>query len=172
MGSALTLPQAVLSADWKFVRTSRTVTDEELSVISAIAEAIIPRTDTPGAIDAGVPEFIVLMLEDCYTEKDRRAILDRTMIFDIECRQILGKRFAELDAEKQIIVLESAQTDARNHREQGKEGLHYFQTLKELTLLGYFSSEQGATKALEYLPVPGKYEACIPLQPGQKAWAL
>jgi hypothetical protein len=41
----------------------------------------------------------------------------------------------------------------------------------ELTCLGYYTSEIGATKALKYVHIPGKYEACIPLQPGQKAWA-
>jgi hypothetical protein len=44
--------------------------------------------------------------------------------------------------------------------------------MKGLTVTGYFTSEIGATQALEYLPIPGKFEACIPLKPGQKAWAL
>ena len=48
----------------------------------------------------------------------------------------------------------------------------FFQRMKELTVTGYFTSEIGATKALEYLPIPGKFEGCIPLKPNQKAWAL
>ncbi|HAK76772.1 MAG TPA: twin-arginine translocation pathway signal, partial [Runella sp.] len=44
--------------------------------------------------------------------------------------------------------------------------------MKELTVTGYFTSEIGATKALEYLPIPGRFEGCVPLKPGQKAWAL
>jgi hypothetical protein len=48
----------------------------------------------------------------------------------------------------------------------------FFLMMKGLTVTGYFTSEIGATQALEYLPIPGKFEACIPLKPGQKAWAL
>ena len=48
---------------------------------------------------------------------------------------------------------------------------HYFKMVKELTLLGFFTSEVGATKALRYVAVPGKYEGCIPYKKGDKAWA-
>ena len=52
------------------------------------------------------------------------------------------------------------------------KGTPFWRLLKELTLFGYFTSEQGATQALEYVPIPGRYDACIPLKPGQKAYAL
>lgn len=48
---------------------------------------------------------------------------------------------------------------------------HYFSMMKELTLLGFFTSEPGATKALRYSAVPGKYDPCMPYQKGDKAWA-
>jgi hypothetical protein len=44
--------------------------------------------------------------------------------------------------------------------------------MKELTLLGYFTSEVGATKALRYVPIPGRFDGCIPYKKGDKAWAL
>jgi hypothetical protein len=61
--------------------------------------------------------------------------------------------------------------------EAGKEytddqGVPFFKLVKELTLLGYFTSEPGATLALDYVPVPGRYDGCIDLKPGQKAWAM
>jgi hypothetical protein len=48
---------------------------------------------------------------------------------------------------------------------------HYFTMMKQLTLWGFFTSEPGATKALRYVAVPGKYEGCIPYKKGDKAWA-
>jgi hypothetical protein len=48
---------------------------------------------------------------------------------------------------------------------------HYFSMMKQLTMLGYFTSEVGSTQALRYVPVPGKYEGCIPYKKGDRAWA-
>jgi hypothetical protein len=48
---------------------------------------------------------------------------------------------------------------------------HYFTLMKQLTLLGYFTSEIGATQALRYEAVPGRYEGCVPYKKGDKAWA-
>lgn len=50
--------------------------------------------------------------------------------------------------------------------------VYFFQLIRELTLLGYFTSEAGATKALAYVQVPGRYDGCVDMKPGQKAWAI
>ena len=53
-----------------------------------------------------------------------------------------------------------------------KENPNYYYTMmKQLTLLGYFNSKEGATQALRYLPVPGKYDGSYPYKKGDKAWA-
>jgi hypothetical protein len=44
--------------------------------------------------------------------------------------------------------------------------------MKQLTVAGYFTSEIGATKALAYLPIPGRFEGEVAMTPGQKTWAL
>ena len=48
---------------------------------------------------------------------------------------------------------------------------HYFRMMKELALLGYFTSEIGATQALRYTETPGRYDPCVPYTPGEKSWA-
>lgn len=48
----------------------------------------------------------------------------------------------------------------------------FFRTMKELTLLGYYTSELGATKELRHAPVPGRYEGCVPLAQVGRAWAV
>ncbi len=53
----------------------------------------------------------------------------------------------------------------------GEPPAHYFKMMKELTLLGYFTSEIGATRAQRYIESPGRYDPCVPYAPGEKAWA-
>ena len=48
---------------------------------------------------------------------------------------------------------------------------HYFRMMKELALLGYFTSEIGYTQAMRYVESPGRFDPCVPYEPGEKAWA-
>jgi hypothetical protein len=69
-----------------------------------------------------------------------------------------------------LSALDKEQKDYNANKKNGDPN-HYFSLMKQLTLLGYFTSEIGATQALRYVAVPGKYEGCIPIQKGNKAWA-
>lgn len=153
---------------------------DQLTLVSEIAETILPATDTPGAKDAKVGEFIQLMLKDCYYPKDQNSFLDGLA-------SLSGKGFMKASAAEREKLLTEAEDAAlkfneeiAQKRKQAKEsqqsfdepGVPFFSLMKELTLLGYFTSEAGATKALDYVGVPGRYEGCIDLKPGQKAWAM
>jgi hypothetical protein len=149
---------------------------ETRSLLAEVAETIIPKTDTPGAKDAKVEDFIVTMLNDCYKTADQQFALDGLKKIDAASEKQYKKPFVKISAEEKTALLTEIDKErvAYNKRDNKKEGdpTHYFQTLKELTLLGYFTSEPGATKALRYVPVPGKYEGCIPYKKGDKAWAI
>jgi hypothetical protein len=149
---------------------------ETRSLLAEIAETIIPKTDTPGAKEAKVEDFIVTMLNDCYKTTDQQIALDGLKKIDAASEKQYKKPFVEISAEQKTALLTEIDKErvAYNKRDNKKEGdpTHYFQMLKELTLLGYFTSEAGATKALRYVPVPGKYEGCIPYKKGDKAWAV
>jgi hypothetical protein len=149
---------------------------ETRSLLAEIAETIIPKTDTPGAKDAKVEDFIVTMLNDCYKTTDQQVALDGLKKIDAASEKQYKKPFVEISAEQKTALLTEIDKErvAYNKRDNKKEGdpTHYFQMLKELTLLGYFTSEAGATKALRYVPVPGKFEGCIPYKKGDKAWAI
>ncbi|MCF6404206.1 gluconate 2-dehydrogenase subunit 3 family protein [Chitinophaga filiformis] len=149
---------------------------ETKKILAEIAETIIPETTTPGAKAAKVDEFIVTMLNDCYKAEDQKLVLDGLKKIDEASETQFKKPFADLSDEQKNTVLTAIDKERvdYNKRENKKEGdpTHYFQILKELTLTGYFTSEPGATKALRYVPVPGKYEGCIPYKKGDKAWAV
>lgn len=136
----------------------------QYQTITAIADRIIPRTDTPGAIDAAVPEFIDMMLFDCYREADKKRFLSGLEGFS----NSLEKDISNYSDEQLEAALTEYEKAVRQDSDR-KEEAFFIRTVKELTLLGFFTSEPGATQALRYVAVPGKYEACIPIDEN-RAW--
>lgn len=158
-------------------------TENHHQMIAEIAEIIVPTTDTPGAKAAKVPEFIHVMLTDCYPEKEQKAFFAGLDALDASAQKANGKNFVSSTADQQIALLKQAESDAVAQREkEAKNNKNkpqedhtsmplFFPMMKELTLVGYFTSEIGCTQALEYTPVPGRYEGCVPMKAGQKGWA-
>jgi len=144
------------------------------TLISQVAEIIIPKTDTPGAKDVGVPGFIDQILKECYKKEDQDKFLADLKAFDDEAKKEYGDPFIELDAEKQAAFVKKVHDAAVKTDESGTPATRAFiLTLKELTMLGYFTSEPGATQVLQYNPVPGAYKGCIPVSEAGngKTWA-
>lgn len=138
------------------------VSAEQQSLLAEVADVIIPDTDTPGAKAAGVEVFIMRLMRDCYVREDQEKFYAGLAKLDADCRAAHGKGFIELDAiGKQAAVKHTVSNNAS-----------FFKLLRELTVAGYFTSEIGASKALEYLPVPGAFVGDVPMNPGQKAWAI
>jgi gluconate 2-dehydrogenase gamma chain len=141
----------------------------QAALTTALAQTIIPATDTKGAADVGVPGFIESMVKDIYTEEQRTSFLDGLNRFDERCREETGQNFARLNAEEQF---EFASIENKNAIEsEPAEGPQFFLIFKELTLVGYFTSEVGATQVLRYEEVPGIYEGCIPFEDVGRTWA-
>ncbi|MFI5151755.1 MAG: gluconate 2-dehydrogenase subunit 3 family protein [Chitinophagales bacterium] len=146
-------------------------------LISALAETIIPKTDTPGAVEAGVADYIVLIISDCTEIKSQNKFIDGLQDLADYCQSEFHKPFTQCSQEERISVLKHFEEKGRPLRgiwgkAQNKFlGRSFFTTLQEYTVSGYCSSEVGATKALSYVAVPGRYLGCIPLASGQTSWA-
>jgi gluconate 2-dehydrogenase gamma chain len=153
--------------DWQPVFFSQ----EQAAATSAVAERIIPATDTPGAKDVGVPEFIDMMLNDVYTEEEQQHFLDGLNQLNQESESAFGDSFASLSPEQQDEVLQKMAVASGEYQGEGKP---FFLMAKELTMLGFFTSEIGATQVLQYVQVPGYYEGCIPVEEAGngKTWAV
>lgn len=141
--------------------------------LDEIAETIIPATDTPGAKAAKVGAFMTVMVTDCYPEADQKVFLEGMKQLDAAGKKKNGKSFMDSDAEQRKALLIDLDKEAKDYMASKKkeDPKHYFRMMKELTLLGYFTSEPGATQALRYVAVPGKYEGCIAYKKGDRAWA-
>lgn len=140
------------------------------ATLEAVCETIMPRTDTPGAIDAGVPSFIVGYVTDCYTEEQQSMFL--TGLAEIATRSVAetGKAFTALSATEQFDWLSKIDVEASNQvKDTGKP--HYFTLIKQTTLFAFFTSEAGATQVLRHVETPGYYDGALPYKPGDRAWA-
>jgi gluconate 2-dehydrogenase gamma chain len=162
-------------ATWQPVFLSK----EQGAVVADVVEIIIPRTDTPGAKDAGVPAFIDVMLKDVYEEEDRQRYLSGLKAFDDAARTAHGKAFVELAGPQQTELVRKFHDEALATELASDTRPSYLQRpfilmTKELALLGFFTSEPGATQVLQYASVPGAFQGCVPLaQAGNgKSWAL
>lgn len=138
------------------------VTTEQEALLAEVADVIIPTTKTPGAKAAGAEKFIVRVMRDCYPKNEQEAFYDGLAKLNAAGKTRFGNDFMKLDLTQKNEIVKQTMTDDKP----------FFLRMKELTTTGYFTSEIGAVQALAYLPVPGRLEACIPLKPGQKTWAL
>jgi len=152
---------------------------EQGAVVAEVAELMIPRTDTPGAKDAGVPAFIDTMLKDVYEDADRQRFVTGLKAFDDAARTAHGKGFVELPKAQQTELVRKSHDDALATELALETRPAYLERpfilmTKELTLLGFFTSQVGATQVLQYAAVPGGFKGCVPLaQAGNgKSWAL
>ena len=151
----------------------------QLALVSAVAEIMIPRTDTPGAVDVGVPGFIDLMLQDVYTQKDRERYLTGMAKIDAATQGQHGQKFVALQPAQQVALVgkfhdAAVAEERRLQRPYMLPERPFILMTKELTLLGFFTSQVGATQVLQYAAVPGSYLACIPLEEAGngKSWAV
>lgn len=161
--------------------TPKFFTPEQASLIATLAEIIIPRTETPGAIDVGVPMFIDRMLKEVYPKESQDAFLTNLKAFDEGARKAHGNSFLDCSENEKIEYFKKEHDDAlRNNAGAGSSGWWnagvknskpFILEIKELTLLGFFTSEPGATKVLQHKQVPGPYKGCVPLKDVGKAWA-
>src|SRR5690606_30680378 len=138
--------------------------------LAMLAETLIPATGTPGAKAAGVGPFIAMMVLDCYPEDVRKAFAEGIAGVDEKSKTMFNKQFTELGQNEREKIVKALDKEVEDRKEQDKLGKaektvpHFFQLTRELTFLGYFSSEIGATQALNYVHIPGRYESCIPLE--------
>ena len=158
-------------------REKETVFNEEHeNILAEIADTIIPDTDTPGAKKAGVGPFIVMMMNDCYPDSTRKVVMNGVGEVQKRSKSEYKKPFVSMSLEDRENLLKKMEEEVKDKSEVSKSeskgaSPQFFKLVRELTLFGYFTSEIGATQALNYVAIPGRYEECTILEKGQKAWA-
>lgn len=173
--------------------------DVDIQRLDELAETILPKTDTPGAKDAGVGAFMAVFVSDCYTPAERKVFYFGLAQLEARSRAAYQRDFLELNAEQRNTLITELDREAMTHAQQqatqmqasetqtaqnqtaqtqdnpaqtnSDEALpHYFTMMKQLTLFGFFTSEVSAQEVLRYVAVPGRYDGCVPYA-GEPAWA-
>jgi hypothetical protein len=158
----------------------KTLNPHQDATVTAMAELIIPQTETPGAKAVRVNEFIDLILTEWYDDEDRTKFLEGLANVDTQARDLFGKDFVDCPAaqQKQLLtaldeqLTEKRQADIFSSHRRRRELLannDFFYALKQLTLVGYFTSEEGAKQALHYEVIPSKHIQCAPLEEAEVA---
>jgi len=155
--------------------------EEQARLINELTEIILPKTSTPGAKEAGVPSFIDILINQCYSKEEQESFIKGLSAFDDDAKKTFGDPFSECTPEQQKELVKKHHDAAFATNVDGastawwdagkKSDKPFILKVKELTLLGFFTSEAGATQVLQYNPVPGPYKGCVPLTEVGKAWA-
>ena len=143
----------------------------QLELVGTLVDLIIPRTDTPGAREAGVPAFIDKLLADWVDSADRSRFLAGLATLDDDARRAHGDAFRGLAVDQQRAMLTRLDQEAIRAREDDVDPPPFFAVLKEWTLVGYYTSEAGASRELQWVAAPGRYDADLPLSQVGRTWA-
>jgi len=149
----------------------RALTPAQAELVATVAEHILPETDTPGARAVGVHRFIDAMLAESYPATERERFLAGLADLDSRAQRSCGRPFLHCATQAQRTLLDQLDGAAFVATPERDE-VPFFRTFKELTLLGYYTSEIGATRELHNLPVPGRFEGCVPLAQVGRTWAV
>lgn len=145
----------------------------DIELFDEIAETILPETSTPGAKAARVGPFVAMMVDEVYYENDQQIFVEGIADLQTRCLQSYGAHFRIVTAAQRLELLEKLDAEQHAYMQSRDDDtpVHYFRMVKELTLLGYFTSEIGYTQAMRYVETPGQYDPCVPYTAGEKSWA-
>src|SRR2546421_3175012 len=155
--------------DW----APRTLDPGQLELVAVMADHIIPQTDTPGGRAAGVHRFVDALLSDHYPAPERDRFVAGLADVDAQARSRHGKAFVECTSDQQVALLtaldEAAYPTVQIDSPRPPE-TWFFRRMKELTLVGYYTSQVGATEELHPSPF-GAYRGDIPYSSVGRAWS-
>ena len=136
------------------------LTKEQAETISEIAESILPESDTLGAKNLHLTEFVDIMLKDCFTSEEQLQFPKELAKFEETCQSTIGKNFVNATPEeRQNFLIEHEQNVLANQQQTGEKA--FITKIKELVIVGYFTSEYAITELMNFNPIPQKFEGCV-----------
>ena len=147
------------------VRQVGTFTAQDIALLDEVADTILPETKTPGAKAAHTGAFMALMVTDTYDERQQGVFRDGM-------QKLNDAAFMAATPAQRLAKLEQLDGEQKTYMDTRAQGApaHYFRQMKELALLGYFTSEIGCTQAMRYRETPGRFDPCVPYTPGETQW--
>jgi hypothetical protein len=144
---------------------------DQAKIIGELAETILPKTKTPGAKDLKLDQFIDKMIKQVLSQEDQQLFLKGMDAFEAEAKELNGKNFIDSSPEQRNKLLTKIEQETEKepgsiwgfslNKDAGP--LPFYRRVKDLTLLGFFTSKEIGKNLLKYDPVPGQYVADMPM---------
>lgn len=154
-------------------------TEEEAKTIALLIDMILPRTETPGALDVKADIFIDKVIAQTYNTADQVKMREEIAKFNVDCKSNYGDIFINLKGPDRIKVLNEAEKNSRKFNPGvwgtsiGEQGpIAFYRAMKSMAIWAYFTSEEIGENVLSYDPIPGKYESCKPISEVGNRWSL
>jgi hypothetical protein len=173
MGGAMVGSEAILSGQTVADKgPSSGFSDADRALLDEIGETIVPATDIPGAKAAGIGAFMTMMVTDCYNDRQHAAFAEGLRNINDASRSRFGTPFMDSTPAQRTELCNALDAEQREFEKTRTKDYpaHYFRMMKELSVLGYFSSQIGCTQAVKYVEVPGAYHGDYPYKKGDRAW--
>ena len=140
----------------------RFFTEEERETVTILADVIIPDTDTPGAVEAGVVDYIELIVSEWLNAEGRDRFMRGLRHLDTHAEAVTGTGFVDADEAGQAAILTGLEAEGRALKDRDPDApTPFFQQTRALVLHGYYTSEIGMREELLYEPFPGRFEGCV-----------
>lgn len=137
-------------------------TEEEREAVTVLADRIIPETDTPGAVEAGVVDYMEMIVSEWMDPEERERFMRGLRHLDTHAESVAGVRFAGAGEARQVAILAGLEAEGRALAERDPEApTSFFHRSRALVLHGYYTSEVGMLEELRYRPLPGRFEGCV-----------
>jgi hypothetical protein len=158
MGAMVVLPSWASGWNNKTLSAARILSADQSATLAAVVESIIPETDTPGAGELGVSDFVQKMVKDCYDKKTQENLVKGVAAIEAQSSKTFGKSFADASKEQKLQVLEGIEKSSDADQKA------FFGLVKNLTIQGYMSSEYVMTNLTHYEMIPARYHGCVPVK--------
>lgn len=147
-------------------KSGKLLSEQQMTILYSLCETILPKTDTPSAVEVGCHEFVPHQLQHCHSKQQQDNCVEIINAVDRQANGAFGKSFSLLTADQQqqlLVSFEGTELSTQTEKSQ-------FTFLKALIVFGYFTSEVGATQVLTYQAVPGGFKGSIPIDSETKSW--
>jgi hypothetical protein len=160
VGAMANLPAWASGWSKKTLENEMLFAADQSKILAGMVEAIIPKTDTPGAGELGVGNFVQKMVKDCYDKKAQDTLSTGLDSLESESKKTFSKSFADITRPQQTQLLKQIESSS----DAGSKA--FFGMVKNLTIQGYMSSEYVMTNITHYEMIPARYHGCVPVKKG------
>jgi hypothetical protein len=136
------------------------ITGSQEALLAEITETILPKTDTPGAKELGIPTFVLTMVDDCAGKEDQAIFVAGLEGIEKLTQEKISKSFTDCDAKERGSILASIESQAKGVSSEIQKA---FSSIKNLTIWGYTGSEYVMTNFYKFEFVPGRFHGCVPV---------